>query len=141
MFMSGSYLAFIVLTMVIGLGAQWYVNRQISKFSRVRSSFGMTGAQMAQRMLADHGITNVAIRQGGAGQDHFDPRNNSITLDPEAYNGTSITAIATACHEAGHVPVRAGLYTHDGARRARPCGEPCIERLGFPARDRNRSAA
>ena len=92
MFMSGSYLAFIVLTMVIGLGAQWYVNRQISKFSRVRSSFGMTGAQMAQRMLSDHGITNVAIRQGGAGQDHFDPRNNSITLDPEAYNGTSITA-------------------------------------------------
>ena len=82
MFMSGSYLAFIVLTMVIGLGAQWYVNRQISKFSRVRSSFGMTGAQMAQRMLSDHGITNVAIRQGGAGQDHFDPRNNSITLKP-----------------------------------------------------------
>lgn len=102
MFMSGSYLAFIVLTMVIGLGAQWYVNRQISKFSRVRSSFGMTGAQMAQRMLADHGITNVAIRQGGAGQDHFDPRNNSITLDPDAFGGTSITAIATACHEAGH---------------------------------------
>ena len=62
MFMSGSYLAFIVLTMAIGLGAQWYVNRQISKFSRVRSSFGMTGAQMAQRMLADHGITNVAAR-------------------------------------------------------------------------------
>ena len=66
MFMSGSYLAFIVLTMAIGLGAQWYVNRQISKFSRVRSSFGMTGAQMAQRMLADHGITNVAIRQARA---------------------------------------------------------------------------
>ena len=111
MFMSGSYLAFIVLTMVIGLGAQWYVNRQISKFSRVRSSFGMTGAQMAQRMLADHGITNVAIRQGGAGQDHFDPRNNSITLDPEAYNGTSITAIATACHEAGHACQFAQGYT------------------------------
>ena len=111
MFMSGSYLAFIVLTMVIGLGAQWYVNRQISKFSRVRSSFGMTGAQIAQRMLADHGITNVAIRQGGAGQDHFDPRNNSITLDPEAYNGTSITAIATACHEAGHACQFAQGYT------------------------------
>ena len=111
MFMSGSYLAFIVLTMVIGLGAQWYVNRQISKFSRVRSSFGMTGAQMAQRMLADHGITDVAIRQGGAGQDHFDPRNNSITLDPEAYNGTSITAIATACHEAGHACQFAQGYT------------------------------
>lgn len=111
MFMSGSYLAFIVLTMVIGLGAQWYVNRQISKFSRVRSSFGMTGAQMAQRMLSDHGHTNVAIRQGGAGQDHFDPRNNSITLDPEAYNGTSITAIATACHEAGHACQFAQGYT------------------------------
>ena len=51
MFMGGSYIAFIVLTMVIGLGAQWYVNRQISKFSRVRSSFGMTGAQMAPTTL------------------------------------------------------------------------------------------
>ena len=102
MFMSGSYLAFIVLTMVIGLGAQWYVNRQISKFSRVRSSFGMTGAQMAQRMLSDHGITNVAIRHGAARQHHF---------DPEAYNGTSITAIATACHEAGHACQFAQGYT------------------------------
>lgn len=102
MFMSGSYLGLIVVTMVIGMGAQWYVNNQISKYTRVRSSFGMTGAQMAQRMLADHGITNVAIRQGGANQDHFDPRDNSITLDPEAFHGTSVTALATACHEAGH---------------------------------------
>lgn len=102
MFMSGSYLGLIVVTMVIGMGAQWYVNNQISKYTRVRSSFGMTGAQMAQRMLADHGITNVAIRQGDANQDHFDPRDNSITLDPEAFHGTSVTALATACHEAGH---------------------------------------
>lgn len=102
MFMSGSYLGLIVVTMVIGMGAQWYVNNQISKYTRVRSSFGMTGAQMAQRMLADYGITNVAIRQGGANQDHFDPRDNSITLDPEAFHGTSVTALATACHEAGH---------------------------------------
>ena len=111
MFIEGSYLGLIIVTMAIGLGAQWYVNRQISKFSRVRSSFGMTGAQIAQRMLADHGITNVAIRQGGAGQDHFDPRDNSVTLDPEAYNGTSITAIATACHEAGHACQFAQGYT------------------------------
>ena len=102
MFMSGSYLGLIVVTMVIGMGAQWYVNNQISKYTRVRSSFGMTGAQMAQRMLADHGITNVAIRQGGPNQNHIDPRDTSITLDPEAFHGTSVTARATACHEAGH---------------------------------------
>lgn len=102
MFMSGSYLALIVVTLVIGLGAQAYVNGQIKKYSRVPSSRGITGAEMARRMLAAHGVQGVQIRQGGPGQDHFDPRDNSITLDPEAYHGTSVTAIATACHEVGH---------------------------------------
>lgn len=102
MFMSGSYLALIVVTLVIGMGAQFYVNNQIKKYLRVPSSRGVTGAEMARRMLADHGIYNVEIRRGGAGQDHFDPRDNSITLDPDAFGGTSVTAIATACHEAGH---------------------------------------
>lgn len=102
MFMSGSYLALIVATLIIGMGAQFYVNKQIRKYTRVPSSRGITGAEMARRMLADHGIYDVVIRRGGPSQDHFDPRDNSITLDPDAFDGTSVTAIATACHEAGH---------------------------------------
>ena len=53
-------------------------------------------------MLAYHGITNVPVSQGARNQDYFDPRTNSITIDPNAYSSRSITAIATACHEVGH---------------------------------------
>lgn len=97
-----SYLTFVVLSLVIGLGATGCVNSQIKKYTKVRASIGVTGAQMAQRMLAANGVTGVQIFQGSAGQNHFDPRNNSITLDPDAFGGTSVTAVATACHEVGH---------------------------------------
>ena len=100
--MSMSYLSLIVVTMVIGMGASWYVNRQINKYLHVPASTRVTGAQMAEMMLAANGVHGVQVYRGGPQQDHFDPRNNSITLDPDAFGGTSITAIATACHEAGH---------------------------------------
>lgn len=97
-----SYWGIVLVTLVIGMAASGYVRSQLKKYRRVPSSAGVTGAQMAQQMLAAHGIYNVPVHRGGPDQDHFDPRTNSITLDPEAYSGTSITAIATACHEAGH---------------------------------------
>ena len=102
MVISPLYIAVIVTTLIIGFGATAYVNSQLKKYTKVPASSNMSGAEMARRMLASNGVTGVSIRQGSAGQDHFDPRDNSITLDPEAYNGTSITAIATACHEVGH---------------------------------------
>lgn len=96
------YILLIVVSLVLGFGVQGYVKRQISKYSRVPSATGLTGAQIANQMLNSYGINNVAIGQGGSNVDHFDPRNNSITLDPDAYGKTSVSAIATACHEAGH---------------------------------------
>ena len=97
-----SYWGLIIVTLLIGGAATLYVQSQLKKYRRVPASLGITGAEMAQRMLAANGIYNVPIHRGGPDQDHFDPRTNSITLDPEAYSGTSITAIATACHEVGH---------------------------------------
>lgn len=97
-----SYLSLIVLTLVIGMGATWWVNHQLKKYRGVRSASGFTGAQMAEHMLSYHGVTGVSIRMGSPEQNHFDPRDNSITLDPDAYRGTSVTSIATACHEVGH---------------------------------------
>ena len=97
-----SYLLFIVLTLAIGFGASGFVNHQLSKNSRIRTSTGLTGAQAAQQMLRYYGIGNVAVKPGGQGQDFFDPKTNSITLSPSSYGVSSITAIATACHEVGH---------------------------------------
>lgn len=98
----GLYFAIMILTLVIGGGAQLYVTSQLKKYSHVPSSYGITGAEMARRMSVDKGISNVGIMRGGPNQDFFDPRSNSVTLGTEAYGQYSITAIATAVHEMGH---------------------------------------
>ncbi len=105
-----SYLTLVVLTLVIGLFASWYVNHQLKKYTRIGISNGMTGAECARQMLAYYGIYNVPVHRGGHGQDFFDPRSNSITLSPEAFDGRSITATATACHEVGHACQHAHGY-------------------------------
>ena len=100
--LSYGYLLLIVVTLAIGGLATWYVNSQLKKYTRVPISNGLTGAEAARRMLAYYGVTNVAVHRGGPGQDFFDPRTNSVTLSPDAFDGRSITATATACHEVGH---------------------------------------
>lgn len=102
MIMSPLYIALIVVTLAIGGFATFYVNSKLKKYKKVPASTNITGAEMARRMLAANGVSGVSIHQGPEGQDHFDPRSNSISLGPDEYNGTSITAIATACHEVGH---------------------------------------
>lgn len=109
--MSNGYLALVVVTLIIGLAAQGYVNYKLKKYAHVRSASGVSGAQMARQMLGYYGITGVEIRRGGPGQDFFDPRTNSVTLSPEAYDASSVTAVATACHEVGHACQYALGYT------------------------------
>ena len=102
MYMDMGYLGLIVVTLIIGCAATAWVNRQLHKYQRVPISNGLTGAEAARQMLSYYGIHNVPVQRGGRGQDFFDPRTNSVTLSPEAYDGRSITATATACHEVGH---------------------------------------
>lgn len=112
------YWMLVIVTLVIGLGATAHVNHQLKKYSKVSSVSGMTGAQIAQAMLRAHGISNVAVVRGEPEQNHFDPRTNKITLDPNAYEGRSITSIATACHEVGHACQFAEGYAPMKARSA-----------------------
>ena len=97
-----SYWFLIIVTLALGLGASGYVNSQLRKYSQVRSSSGITGAQAAERMVRANGVTGVVLQRGNEGQDHFDPRTNSIALSPSVYDNCSVTAYATACHEVGH---------------------------------------
>jgi Zn-dependent membrane protease YugP len=53
-------------------------------------------------MLRDNGVMGVSVHRGAEGQDHFDPRTNSIALSPSVYDHSTVTAYATACHEVGH---------------------------------------
>lgn len=97
-----SYWMLIIVTLALGMGASGYVKSQLSKYSKVRSSSGLTGAQAAEQMLRAHGVQGVRIYKGNEGQDHFDPRTNSISLSPSVYDYSTVTAYATACHEVGH---------------------------------------
>lgn len=106
-----SYWMLIIVTLVIGMAASGYVNSQLKKYSKVPSTLGITGAQAAEQMLESQGVYGVRISQGHEGQDHFDPRTNSIALSPSVFSHSSVTAIATACHEAGHACQYAQGYT------------------------------
>ena len=100
--MQTSYLLVFLVTIVIGGASQWYVTRTINKYSNVPSASGWSGVQAANAMMARYGIGQLPVHRGHENEDHFDPRSNSITLDPHAYSEASITSVATACHEVGH---------------------------------------
>ena len=88
---------------IIAAWASINVNTTFNKYNRVFSRNGMTGAQVAERVLHHHGIYNVRIeRVAGNLSDHYDPRANVIRLSDSTYNSTSIAAAGVAAHEAGH---------------------------------------
>jgi Zn-dependent membrane protease YugP len=113
-----SYIILVVITMALGFGAQGYVNSQLKKHSAIRCSFGLTGYQVATGMLHYYGVPGVTVRPGAEGEDFFNPKDNTISLGPDSFNSTSITAVATACHEVGHACQHAMGYTPMKVRTA-----------------------
>lgn len=106
------YLLLIVISLVLGLGAQAAIRSTYSKYSRVPVSNGMTGAEAARRMLDSCGLQNVAIYQLNTDDlaDHYDPTKNTLSLSRSVYSGRSVAATAVACHEAGHAVQHAQHY-------------------------------
>ncbi|MCL1859724.1 MAG: zinc metallopeptidase [Oscillospiraceae bacterium] len=90
-----------IISMIIAVFAQIRVKSAYSKYSKIRVSGNMTGADVA-RMIINN--TDVAVIQHDGGQmsDHFDPRKKIIALSPEVYNGNTVAALGIAAHEAGH---------------------------------------
>ncbi len=105
---------FIILLpgLIISVIAQAMVNSAYSKYSSRPAMCGVTGAQMAQRVLQQGNVSNVSVNQtGGTMSDHYDPRVKQIRLSGGVYNSSSIAAIAIAAHEAGHALQHASGYT------------------------------
>lgn len=83
--------------------AQAKIQGAYSKYSRVASSVGLTGAAVARQLLSRAGIHDVEVEMiPGELTDHYDPRHKKLRLSPQVYNSTSIAAIGIAAHEAGH---------------------------------------
>lgn len=114
-----SYFWFMVPALVISLYAQFKVSSTFSKYSKVRNSRGLTGADAANRVLAQNGVTGVEVeRVSGDLTDHFDPRTNVIRLSDSVYSSTSVAAVGVAAHEAGHAVQHANGYAPMNIRKA-----------------------
>jgi len=99
----GLYILISLPALLLGLYAQSKVQGSFNKYSRVRTSNGMTGAEVARRILDTNGLQHVAIEQTrGTLSDHYDPRKRILRLSQSVYGVPSIAAAGIAAHEAGH---------------------------------------
>ena len=89
--------------LLLGLWAQYKVKSAFSKYSKIKNSRGMTGAQAARAMLDHYGLFDVRIEETkGMLSDHYDPREKVLRLSPDVGRSPSIAAVGVAAHEAGH---------------------------------------
>ena len=101
----------VLLGVVISLLASWGVKRTFAKYSKVGNSYGMTAREVAERILQDAGIYDVAIEPvKGELTDHYSPSEKVLRLSATVYNSTSVAAIGVAAHECGHAIQHARDY-------------------------------
>lgn len=106
-----TYLIFMIPAFILMGLASWYVRSSYNKWSRVRASSGLTGAQAAQRLISTGNLygVQVAATQGQL-SDHYDPRNKTLFLSQGVYSSPSVAAVAVAAHELGHAMQDAEEY-------------------------------
>ena len=96
---------------VIGFGVSSRLKSVFAKYEQMPLSSGLTGAQVAQKMLADNNIYDVTIESvPGKLTDHYNPANKTVNLSPEVFNGRNVSAAAVAAHEVGHAVQHAVEY-------------------------------
>ena len=110
--MNLSYIILVVITMLLGMGTQSYIQSTYKKWSAYDASYPGTGADVARRMLINGGAETVGItRVAGTLTDYYDPSDNCLHLSDDNYTGGSIASVAVACHEAGHAIQNATGYS------------------------------
>jgi Zn-dependent membrane protease YugP len=101
----------IIFAVVIAIIAQVRVSSAFNKFSRLRTRRGLTGAEVAHRILADAGIHDVEIDRVETWLgDHYDPSKKRLCLSPGVYDSDSVAAVGIAAHECGHAVQHAHAY-------------------------------
>lgn len=101
----------IIVIGIVGMLVQWRLQSVFTKYSQVRTSNGMTGRDVAEKMLRDNGIHDVRVTSTqGHLTDHYNPANKTVNLSESVYNSPSIAAAAVAAHECGHAVQHARGY-------------------------------
>ena len=116
----GLYLVCFIVPFVIGLAVQGWLKSTFSRNSQVPVRTGMTGAEVARRVLDGNGLGGVPVHpaKGGALSDHYDPRRRAVFLSEPVYAGRSVAATAVAAHETGHAIQHAQAYAPMKVRSA-----------------------
>lgn len=98
-----------IAVMILSMLIQGMLQSRFKKYSKV--PLGLTGAEVAARMLAQHGITDVKIVSiKGTLTDHYNPETKTVNLSEDVYYGNNVAAAAVAAHECGHVVQHATGY-------------------------------
>lgn len=114
------YLILVMPAVILAGVAQSKVQGAYQRFSRVWSSRGQTGAQVARAILSDANVAGVRVEYSDRGRlsDHYDPRDRTVRLSPDVHDGTSLAALGIAAHEVGHAIQHAQGYVWLGMRNA-----------------------
>ena len=93
----------LLVSLLITIGAQIYVNSSYSKYSKVKISSGKTGAEIAREILDTEGLGHISVQEThGILSDHYNPSSKAVYLSSSNYYGTSIGASSVVAHECGH---------------------------------------
>ena len=97
------YLVLVIPCVILAFWAQVKVKSTFNRYEQVLNVRGISGAQAAEAVLRQNGVTGVRIEWvAGKLNDHFDPRTNTIRLSSAVYSATSVASVGVAAHEAGH---------------------------------------
>ena len=101
-----------LLFMALGMIVQYRLKSKFSSYSKVPTSSGLSGKEIAEKMLHDNGIFDVSVVSvAGFLSDHYDPSKKTVNLSPDVYEGRNVTAAAVAAHECGHAVQHAAAYS------------------------------
>jgi Zn-dependent membrane protease YugP len=113
-------IGFLMIGLVVMLVSMWVsskLKRKFAFYSQVKLQNNMSGAEVAARMLADNGISDVKITQvDGQLTDHYNPLTKTVNLSQSVYSGRNASAAAVASHECGHAVQHAQAYAWLGLR-------------------------
>ena len=113
------YWIIFIVCMGASLLVQYQMKSRFAKYSKEFLPSGLTGREVAEKMLRDNGIYDVTVGCiEGTLTDHYNPTNKTLNLSREVYNGSSVAAAAVAAHECGHAVQHATAYRWLGLRSA-----------------------
>jgi Zn-dependent membrane protease YugP len=108
----GTYLILFIPVLLLSMFVQWRFRNKFSKYAEMQLNSGLSGREVAEKMLHDSGIYNVNVLSlDGQLTDHYNPTTRTVNLSTDVYYGRSVAAAAVAAHECGHAVQHAKSYS------------------------------